>query len=86
MVFILNTLEVFPADCPKHVLFSSHAAYLFRLLFGPYIFYFGLGVPAYSQFIFIEYCYSRHPDECNLVRTQTSAIRGVQVKCDEMYR
>ncbi len=26
------------------------------------MFILGLGVPAYSQFVFVEYCYSRHPD------------------------
>ena len=65
MIFTINTLEVFPADCPKHTMFSNHAAYFFKLLFGSCMFYFGLGVPAYSQFIFIEYCYSRHPDVFN---------------------
>ena len=33
-------LEVFPADCPNHAMFSSHAAYLFRLLFGPCMLFF----------------------------------------------
>jgi hypothetical protein len=44
-----HTLEVFPADCPEHTLFSSHAAYPFELLFGPCMLIFGSGVPANSQ-------------------------------------
>jgi hypothetical protein len=60
--YLVLDLEVFPADCPKYVLFLSHAAYLFRLLSGPHIFYFGLGVPAYSQFVFVRHYCHRHPD------------------------
>ena len=57
MLFILNNLEVFPADCPEHTMFLSHAAYFFKLLFGPCMFIFDSGVPAYSQFVFV--CFPR---------------------------